>query len=185
MSGSAPVASSSTTPSGFSSNAASITSAAGSLSSGISSIGAAYGQSKAYEIQAQFQSNMNKMNAEVADLQAEDAIDRGKKAVGDHKKAVKGLIGEERANLAAQGIALDSGSALDVQTTTATLGALDELTIKNNAAREAFGYREASITGNSAASFASIMGKEQAQSTLLTGGLNAINYGIKGASAFK
>jgi hypothetical protein len=161
-------------------NQASATSAAGSFASGVSQIGSAYSQSKAYEIQGNYQSQMSRINAQIADVQAEDAIDRGKKAVSDHKKAVKGLIGEQRANLATQGLDLADGSALDVQTTTATLGALDELTIKNNAAREAFGYKEAAISGNASANFAQIIGNSQANATLLTGGLNAINYGIRG-----
>ena len=80
-------------------------------------------------------------NAQFAEDQAADAIARGKEAELRQRTATRQFRGSQRAGLGAQGIALDSGSALDVQEETVALGELDALTIRNNARREAYGYR--------------------------------------------
>lgn len=80
------------------------------------------------------------MNAKVATLQAQDAIARGDLAAHEEGARTRGEMGAARAAAAAQGLDVGSGSALDVQANTATIGALDEATIRNNAARAAWGY---------------------------------------------
>jgi hypothetical protein len=73
--------------------------------------------------------------------------------------------------MGAQGIDLESGSALDIQQETASLGAEEALNIKNNAWREAWGYRSQEADYKARASYAKITGKNTARNTLLTGGL--------------
>src|SRR5690242_19657087 len=51
------------------------------------------------------------------------------------------MIGSQRAGLAANGVDINSGSAVDVQSTTAATGEADALTIRNNAARQAYGQQ--------------------------------------------
>lgn len=80
-------------------------------------------------------------NARIADIQADDALVRGREAEGIHRKRTKALIGSQRARFGAQGVDINDGSALDVQADAAYLGELDALTIRNNAAREAWGYK--------------------------------------------
>jgi hypothetical protein len=51
------------------------------------------------------------------------------------------LMGSQRAALAAQGGDVNAGSDLDIVGDTARAGKLDELTIRNNAARHAYDFR--------------------------------------------
>lgn len=131
-------------------------------------------------------------NRQFSELMAEDAIRRGDRAALQHRKKVRQLIGSQRAALAAQGIDVNAGSAMDVQLDTASLGAQDAETIKNNAWREAWGLRsQASGYGAQAAmagisgGLAGFAGAQAQSSTFLTGGLNALNSGIQGYQAYK
>lgn len=80
-------------------------------------------------------------NASVAELQAKDATQRGAEQEARFRSQVKGIIGTQRAGIAAGNIDVGFGSAVDVQADAAFLGELDALTIRNNATREAWGYR--------------------------------------------
>lgn len=80
-------------------------------------------------------------NAKIADMQAQDAIERGAETESRYRTQVRGAIGTQRAGLAAQGVKVGFGSAVDVQADAAYLGELDALSIRNNAAREAWGYK--------------------------------------------
>jgi hypothetical protein len=80
-------------------------------------------------------------NANVADLQAKDAVERGAEAENRFRAQIRGTIGTERAGFAAGNIDVSFGSAVDVQGDAAFLGELDALTLRTNAAREAWGYK--------------------------------------------
>lgn len=80
-------------------------------------------------------------NAQIADLQAQDAIERGAVQEKMQRRQTEQVIGSQRTSLAAQGVDVNKGSAMDVQADAAYLGELDALTIKNNAAKEAWGYK--------------------------------------------
>jgi hypothetical protein len=77
----------------------------------------------------------------VADLQAKDATERGELDAQRFRARTRGLVGEQRAGIAAGNIDVGYGSAVDVQADATYLGELDALTVKTNAAREAWGYR--------------------------------------------
>lgn len=118
-------------------------------------------------------------NAAVADAQAADALVRGQQDEEKFRQGVKTLIGSQRAGFAGQGVDVGVGSAVDVQADAAFLGELDALTIRTNAAREAWGYtvqaQDARLGGQQAQS-ASRYG---AASTVLSGttSLLATRYG--------
>lgn len=80
-------------------------------------------------------------NASVADLQAADALERGHEDESRFRSQVRGIIGAQRAGIAASGTDVNYGSALDVQADAAFLGELDALQIRTNASREAWGYK--------------------------------------------
>jgi len=90
---------------------------------------------------AESQGALADFNAQVADLQAKDAIDRGFEDESRFRSVVRGAIGAQRAGFAAANIDVGFGSAVDVQADAAMLGELDALTIRTNAAREAWGYK--------------------------------------------
>lgn len=87
------------------------------------------------------QQQLANYNAQVAEMQAQDAIVRGRETEARHRTDVKRMIGSQRAGFAASGVDVNDGSAVDVQADTAALGELDALTIRTNAAREAWGYK--------------------------------------------
>lgn len=87
------------------------------------------------------QAKLQDYNASVAELQAKDALDRGAEAENQFRSQIRGAIGTQRTSFAAGNVDVSFGSAVDVQADAARLGELDALTIKTNAAREAWGFK--------------------------------------------
>lgn len=90
---------------------------------------------------AESQAGLSEYNAAVADLQAKDAEERGQIEANHFRQRTRALIGEQRTGFAAGNIDVGFGSAVDVQADAAFLGELDALTVRTNAAREAWGFR--------------------------------------------
>jgi hypothetical protein len=111
----------------------------------------AYGQKKAGDAQAaagranreaaNSQANLSDFNAEMADLQAQDAVARGDIDASRFRQTVNVMIGAQRAAQAANNVDVGFGSSVDVQADTRYLGEIDASTIRTNAAREAWGFR--------------------------------------------
>lgn len=140
-------------------------------------LGGAYLQAESQKNEAKYQEKMFELNARMANQQAEDAIKRGDKEAQAHKQKVKGLIGSQRAAMAAQGLDLSDGSALEIQQDTAELGAQDALNIKNNAWREAWGYRVQAADMTGRGRMTAMAGQNNYRNTLIAGGLQAARYG--------
>lgn len=102
-------------------------------------------------------------NARVADLQAEDAIDRGRYEEDRFRSQIDQFIGTQRATQAASGTDVNFGSNVDVQADTAYLGELDALAIRTNAYREAWGYRVEGIDNRARAMIARKSGVQAAE----------------------
>lgn len=109
----------------------------GQVKAGQAELEAAKAQRRAAESGA----NLQDFNANVAELQAQDAVERGAEDESRFRTQVRGAIGAQRAGFAAQNIKAGYGSAVDVQADAAYLGELDALAIRNNAQREAWGFK--------------------------------------------
>ena len=144
---------------------------------GITAIGNAYAQSQAIKARAAYQSVIAKINAEMATMNAEDAIRRGEITARDYQKEVDGMIGMQKVAYASQNVDVNFGSAADIQAETRMFGALDALTIKNNAWREAWGYKVEALNSTFSGKYAEMEGKYGARQALLTGGMQALGYG--------
>jgi hypothetical protein len=166
---------------------------------GISSVAGAYNESEAQKAQGDYQRSMYRINARLAEFQAEAAISRGDREAArlirqgykdssTVRKAGKRTAGAQRVALAAQGIDIGSGSALDVVQETEAMSEIDQfevqrtaeldaLTTKNNAWREAWGLKTQASNYESEARFALSSAKNKARNTLLTGGLTGLAYG--------
>lgn len=127
-------------------------------------------------------------NAATADFSAKDAVERGAADEATHRSQTKQLIGKQRVTLAAQGQDLTSGTGLDIQTDTARQSEIDALTIRANAAREAYGYKVQSYGSQVQAQddllqgqIAKAKGRNDAFSTIVTEGSQLIQqkYGKK------
>lgn len=122
----------------------------GALSIGSTLLGlfGANKEARANEEAAQYRAAVARRNAAVAteaaaearrrgEFDANDAIAAGIQEEARHRAQVRQLIGEQRVALAASGVNVDAGTAGQIQADSAALGALDALTIRNNAERAA------------------------------------------------
>ena len=89
---------------------------------------------------AQYNSQIAEMNAKLADQRARDAIMRGQEEEQRKRAEVAQLQGRQRAAFGANNVDLGFGSPLDTLIDTAVMGELDALTIRRNAAREAYDF---------------------------------------------
>lgn len=153
----------------------------GALIGGASSLANGIAQSGAYRMQGQFAKQMGEQNASFANLQASQAIQNGELMAEREGTKAGALIGAQRASYAAQGVAVNSGSAAAAQADTAGMSAIDQLMIRNNAAREAWGYKVQALNDTTQGKFAALAGKANANSTMLTGGLGFLQGVTKGA----
>ncbi len=98
---------------------------------------------QAYKASGKSAQALGNYNAEVAEVKADDAIARGRVSEGRHRLQTAKLIGDQRVAFAASGedISDPDSTAVNVFADTAALSELDALTIRSNAAREAWGYR--------------------------------------------
>ncbi len=104
----------------------------------------AYNQSKAAKQAAQY-------NAKVAEMQGQDAIDRGdtdQQTVGRKQAAMRG---QQTANMAANGLDLSSGSPSAILDQTDYYGLADQATTINNSRREAAGFKSRSAMASAQA----------------------------------
>lgn len=116
-------------------------------------------------------------NADLDLLRADDAVARGAEAERRHRVEVAKLTGAQRAGFAGQGVVVGRDSAATVEQETQTLGELDALTIRNNAAREAWGFKVQAADTRYRGRLAQREGRMQAVGTLLTTGANgALSY---------
>lgn len=97
----------------------------------------AQGSKAAYNAQGQIAEN----NATISGWQADDALRRGAREASRSRMKTNQLKGTQRAALAANGVDLGVGSALNILTDTDQFGDIDASTITDNAAREAWALR--------------------------------------------
>lgn len=116
--------------------------------------------------QAQAQANAANYNAAVARNAAVFAQQQGEVNAQANDRKTAAMIGRQRAVYAAGGLDVNSGSPLDIQSDTAQFGRLNSLTIRNNAARQAYGYE-----ANANLDEASASNYESAGNTALIGSL--------------
>lgn len=106
---------------------------------GFSAIGA-YTQAKNQQASLTAQAQTEANNATLDQWQADDAIARGNTAVDQAQLQYAQTKGATRTALAANGVDLSVGSAANTINDVDYAAAVDVATIKNNAAREAWGY---------------------------------------------
>ncbi len=144
----------------------------------VASLGDTFSKYVSYRAQAAYQRSIGRINEMLAKYSYEQALDQGAKAVGQHRAKVNQLIGSQRTSYAAQGVDLTYGSAVQTMQDTRFLGEMDALTLKNNAYKEAFGYKLSAIDASTQARLLSVASRAQGASTLLTGGIETANYGL-------
>ncbi len=118
------------------------------------------------------------MNAELSERRARDALDRGREEEQQARLKAAQIQGAQVAAMAANGVDLGFGSPLDTLVDTATMGELDALTIRRNAASEAYDYRVQAASGRADAA----MDGASANSAMTGGYLDAFSTILGGGS---
>ncbi len=116
-----------------------------SLATSVAGAGlSAFGQWKQAQSQKAMyaaEAKIAKQNQKIANAQADDAIKRGGEADIELRRRYAQTRGSQVAKLASNGVALDEGSALSVLQDTDMFEQIDSQRTRNNAQREAWGYR--------------------------------------------
>jgi len=136
--------------------------------------------------QARYQQQVAQQNQAYAQQQGErqaaDAKQRGAIAEANRRQLLGQQLGEQTARLAGQGTDLD-GSPTDILGDTAAAGEFDALTIRSNAAREAYGYKlQGEMAGAGYGNEATMAGYKAANSSYTPSYLGAGASLLAGAS---
>lgn len=131
--------------------------------------------------QGQYQQEVAEQNAELSDLKATQASQIGHIEEERQRNRVKQAIGSQRAALAANGVDLQSGTALDMVAETALFGEEDALTTRFNALNDAWGLRAQGVDYRNQGNAARAAGDNAATGTYLT---TAASMASTGSSAY-
>jgi hypothetical protein len=148
--------------------------AAGTAISAAGSVESGNAAQTAYNYQAQVAAN----NAKIAQQNAAWDIQAGETAATNKGLQTRAAVGTQKARQGASGIDVNTGSAPDVRAGTEELGMLDALTIRSNAAKQAYGA-EVEATSDTAQSQLDTMAGQQAKEA---GDINAASGLLTGAS---
>lgn len=129
----------------------------------------AYSQHK----QSKYQSAVANQNADIAEAQAQDSVNRGNAQAAEIRNRNRQAAGTQAATMGATGADLSTGNALDIFGDTAQFGELDALTTVNNAQREAYGYQVQSTNAKAQAKGAESAGRDAVTLTLMSAPLKA------------
>ena len=144
----------------------SITSSLGQAFTSLSSGGQ---QADAFRDEAEFQEMQFEFNRDMAELNADEVLRQGHEAAIDVRKQAKMIVGSQRAAYAGQGVDVNEGTALRIQEDTYKQSEDAVLTIKNNAQREAFGYKLEAISASIQGAYTRLAATNRANAAILAG----------------
>lgn len=108
-------------------------------------------------------------NAVIADTAAADSISRGRSQEAISRLRGGEKIAQQTAGYAASGVDVTSGSAVDVESSTALVNELNAQIIRSNAAREAWGFQTQAGNFRLRAQLARQTGQAQGDEAILAG----------------
>ncbi|WP_130997547.1 virion core protein, T7 gp14 family [Klebsiella variicola] len=123
--------------------------------------------------QGKYAQSVANQNADIAETQAQDAVNRGNIQAEEVRRRNRQAAGTQAATMGATGADLSSGNALDIFGDTAQFGTLDALTTVNNAQREAYGYQVQGMNAIAEGNAAKSQSNAAVTQTLLTAPLKA------------
>lgn len=123
-----------------------------------------------------YQAQIAKNNALSAEYAAQDATRRGEIAATNSALKTRQQIGTQRTAIAGGGIDVGSATAVDTVGDTTRIGTFDQLTLRSNAAREAYSYRQ---QGSNFTANANLL-ESKASNDETAGYLNAAGTAISG-----
>lgn len=129
--------------------------------------------------QGDYQAAVAEQNAEALERSAADASIQGVAQGEQQRNRYKGLIGQQVTSAAGAGLDVSTGSPLDIFSETAELGEFDAQVVESNARRSAYGLRSQAVGQRQQGRLARSAGRNQAFSTLLTGGSRTASMGAQ------
>lgn len=141
---------------------------------GLTAVGG-YQQYQAQRANADYQEQVGERNAEIGRRQAAQERDIGNIDEERHLRKVRQMLGAQRAQQAANGLDINTGSALDLQAETAGFGAADASTIRSNALRRAWGLDVGAVNDLNAGRAEAAASRNAATGTLITTGASMVN----------
>ncbi|GAN88053.1 hypothetical protein LU298_11480 [Komagataeibacter intermedius] len=150
--------------------------AGGSLLGGVGSILGGISEAS----QDKYEARIAQQNANMAGRDADVALDQGDVAAQRAYQQGAQQLGAQRAQMAANGVTLNNGSALDVQNATAMTTGQNVAGIQYNANARAVDYRNQVVNFDNEAA----ADKKAASSAILGGAMGAAGSLIGGASQF-
>ena len=128
--------------------------------------------------QGKFKKGVADYNARVAENEAEDTRNAGVERENIQRRKTAELLSKQRAQIGAANIDLTSGSALQLQEDTETLGEADALRIRSNFESRAEALETGAELTRTQGEFAESAGRGAAFSTLLQGATVALGTGV-------
>jgi hypothetical protein len=149
-----------------------------------SSIAGGWAQSESYKAQGEYQGRMAELNARALEFEAAEAVRKGDSDANVVRRRANQILGKQRAGLAASGVDINTGTAAVVQQETEFMSEIDQMTVKNNAWREAFGLKSQASSVRQKGEMDRMLAEQSARTSLVSGGLNAIQYGLKSYGSY-
>lgn len=128
---------------------------------------------------AMYQSAVARNNAILSERNAQQALAAGRTSEQTMRQRTAQTIGQQRAQMAANGLDISSGTPANIQADAARVGELDALTIRNNALRQAINFRQQASDYDSNAGFLD----SRAANAKRAGDIGAFNSIVGGASS--
>lgn len=128
--------------------------------------------------QGKFKESVAEYNARVSENEAEETRNAGVEQENIQRRRTAELLSKQRAQLGAANVDLSTGSALQLQQDTETLGEADALRIRSNFERRAEALETGADLTRSQGAFAASAGRGAAFGTLLSGAAAVAGTGV-------
>lgn len=135
-------------------------------------------QASQAQAQGQFQKGVADYNARVASNEATETQNAANEAENMQRQKTAELLSRQRAQLAASNVDLSSGSALQLQEDTLTLGEADAMRIRKNYASRVKALNTESELTTAQGGFAQSAGTGRAVGSLLSGAGSFLGSGV-------
>lgn len=153
----------------------------------LSGVTGAYGAIKQGEAQKSaddYNASVASQNSAQATRNAQISSEAGMEQTAMQEQKTRAQVGAIKANQAAAGVDVNSGSAVDVRSSAAELGQLDALTVRSNATKEAYGYQVQSSNFDSQATLDKAEGENAEEAGFIGAGNTFLGSVGSGASNF-
>ena len=151
-----------------------------SISAAVTGAVSNYYAAKSQKQQLEYDQFMSMLNSSIQSMAAKQEIIKGQRAEQSLRLNAASFRAKQKVALAANGVALDEGSAKEILQTTDYMTELDATTIQENALRSAWGYETQSLNYATRSQAAKVTG--QGISPAKTAGVSLLSDAPKVAS---